>query len=292
MSPDASTRETAVPVRWIHHLQLHGLKIVELLRCVTQEVADSLTKKLFLAAYEASDNVYWQHHANQCEWRSLDGIIEYCPDLLAVCCKSETPHFLIAIRAMAKVPLNRVVIKVKAKKSGIIHEQKITHDHLCTIPIRKALTAIPLKQTSSKGADRNNLGILYIKLAQALDHNGTDLVKGRKVAQIFPPSRTESTPRRQVESWGQYWNTDAIILEKERIKARYYRELVQSAKSLGRPLRMRRLFYRLLSSDLGLTLTFWAENLWDAKGIRNSIAQAQGYDRPICSGERRTVPSL
>jgi len=218
-------------------------------------------------------------------------MIEYCPDVLAVCGESGTTEYLIAIRATAKLHLDRVAIKVKARKSGIIHEQEITQDHLCAIPVRKALTAIPLKPESSKGADRRKLEILYIKLAEAVDHNGIDLVEGRKIAQIFPSTVTDSAPLGHVESWGQYWNTDAIIREKENIKARYYRQLVQSAKNLGRPLTLRRLLYRLFSSDLGLTLTFWAENLWDAQGIRNSIAQAQVDDRPMPRSESGTVPA-
>jgi len=291
MSAEALTRETAVSERWLHRLQFSGRKIVGLLRHVAQNAADSLTKKLFLAAYEASDNAYWRHHASQCEWRSLGGIIEYCPNVLAVRSKNETPDYLIAIRATAKAHLDRVAIKVKVRESGIIYEQEITQAHLCAIPVRKALTAIPLKPKSSQGSDRYKLGILYVKLAEAVDHNGTDLVKGRKIAQIFPSTGTDSAPLRHVEIWGQYWNTDAITLEKENIKARYYRELVQSAKNLGRPLMMRRLFFRLFSSHLGLTLTFWAENLWNAEGIRHSIAKARGYDQPIPRGEGGTVPA-
>ena len=59
---------------------------------------------------------------------------------------------------------------------------------------------------------------------------------------------------------------------KDDIKARYYRELVHSARKLGRPLALRKLAYRLLTGKLGLSLVFWSQNLWDAKGMRASIA--------------------
>ncbi len=275
---------------WTHRLRLGGLKILRILRRVAQAPADRLTKKLFLAAYEASDDAYWRRHATQCEWRSLGGIIEYSPDLLAVPSERAAPVYLIAIRATSNTYLERVAIKVKAKKSGVIHQQEITQNQLCGTPVRKALTAIPLKPKSSKGADWHKLGDLYIKLVGGRGLTMASIwSNGKKIADIFPSTGTDSAPHRQVERWGQYWNIDEINVEKENIKTRCYRELVQSAKQLGRPLTMRRTAYRLLTSHLGLTLTFWSENLWNAEGIRTSIGQAEANDRPIPREKSKTA---
>ena len=289
MPPDAPTSETSAPETWAHLLRLGGFTILRILRRVVRAPADRLTRKLFLAAYEASDDAYWRHHATQCEWRSLDGIIEYSPDLLAVPSEQAAPVYLIAIRATSNTDLERVAIKVKAKKSGIIHQQEITQHQLRGTPVRKALTAIPLKPKSSKVAGWHRLGDIYIKLAQAVDCDGVDLVKGKKIANIFPSTSTDSVPHCQVERWGQYWNIDEINVEKENIKTRCYRELVQSAKQLGRPLTMRRTAYRLLTSQLGLTLTFWSQNLWNAEGVRASIARAEANDLPILSEKSQTA---
>jgi len=289
MSPDAPTSETSVSETWTHLLQPGGLKILRILRRVARAPADRLTKKMFLAAYEASDDAYWRRHATQCEWRSLDGIIEYSPDLLAVPGEGTAPVYLITIRATSNTDLERVAIKVKAKKSGIIHQQEITQNQLCGTPVRKALTAIPLKPKSSKVADWHRLGDIYIKLSEAVDCNGVDLVKGKKIANIFPSTSTDSAPHGQVERWGQYWNVDEINVEKENIKTRCYRELVQSAKQLGRPLTMRRTAYRLLTSQVGLALKFWSQNLWNAEGIRASIARAEANHLPIRSEKSKTA---
>jgi hypothetical protein len=289
MPTDAPTSKTAVCKPRAHHLHLAGLKILHILHRGAQAPADWLTKKLFLAAYEASDDAHWRHHDNLCEWRSLNGIIEYTPDLLAVPSERATPIYLIAIRASSNTYLERVVIKVKAKKSGVIHQQEITQSQLYGTPVCKALTAIPLKPKSSKDGDYQKLGDLYIKLAEAVDCDGVDLVKRKKIADIFPSTSTDAIVNRQVERWGQYWNIDEINVEKENIKTRYYRELVQSARKLGRPLTIRRMAYRLLTSPLGLTLTFWSENLWSAEGIRASVAQAEANDRPVRCKRSRTM---
>jgi len=289
MPSDTPTSKTSVSETWTHRFQLGGLTILRILRRVAQGPADRLTKKLFLAAYEASDDAYWRRNATQLEWRSLGGIIEFSPDLLAVSSERAAPAYLIAIRATSNTDLERVVIRVKAKKAGIIHQQEITQDQLCSTPVRKALNAIPLKPKSSKAADWYKLGDIYIKLAAAADRDGVDLVKGKKIANIFPSTCTDSVPHSQVERWGQYWNVDEINVEKENIKTRCYRELVQSARQLGRPLMMRRTAYRLLTSRLGLALTFWSQNLWNAEGIRAPIAQAEANDRPIRSEQSRTA---
>jgi len=289
MPPDSTSSATPASATWTHHLQLGSLKILRILHRAAQGLVNRLTKKLFLSAYEASDDTYWRRHATQCEWRSLGGIIEYTPDLLAMLSEPADPVYLIAIRATSNTYLERVTIKVKAKKSGVIHQQEITQNQLCGTPVRKALTEIPLTRKSSNGAGWQKLGDLYVKLVEAVDYDGVDLVERKKIADIFPSTCTDSVPHHQVEHWGQYWNIDAINVEKESIKTRYYRELVQSSRNLGRPLTMRRAAYRLLTSHLGLTLTFWSQNIGNAEGIRTSIAQAETNGRSVRSEKSKIV---
>ena len=199
------------------------------------------------------------------------------------------PVYLISIRAASNVRLEQVTIKVKVKKSGFIHQQEITQRHLCDTPVRKALTSIPLKPKLSEGVDRLRLGDIYIRLSKAVDSEGVDMTKGKKIADIFPATGTNSGPHNQVENWGQHWNIEAINLYKDDIKARYYRELVHAARKLGRPLTMRKLAYRLVTGNLGLNLVFWSQNLWDAKGLRASIARAETPERPMGNAKRRTA---
>ena len=283
MSLDASISEASVSAAWMHRLLPGGSKILCILRNVAQAAADTLTKALFLSAYKASDEAYWQRDATRCEWQSLGGIIEYTPALVAVPGEREVPIYVIAIRAASNTDLERVAISVKARKSGVIHQQEITLDKLCSIPVRKALSAIPLKPKSSIDAGWHKLGEIYIKLVQAVNRDGVDLAKGKKIACIFRSTGTDSVLHNQVERWGEYWNIDEINVEKENIKTRCYGKLVQSARKLGRPLTMRRTVYRLLTNHFGLDLIFWSQNLWNAKGIRTSIAQGEAVDWPINS---------
>ena len=273
MSSNASTDDTPESATQIHHSPLDSSRILEILQSAAQVAAGSLTKKLFFAGYQASDEAYWQRHAAQFEWRSLGGIIEYTTDLLAVPGKRAAAVHLIAIRATPDAELRRVIIKVKAKKSGIIHQQKITLNKLSSFPVRKALTAIPFKPKSLESGEWHRLGNIYIKLVEAVDYNGVDLAKGKKIADIFPSTGTDALPDSHIERWGQYWNIDEINAEKENIKTRCYRELVQSARKRGRRLTFRKAAYRLLTSRLGMFLTFWSQNLWNAEGIRIAIAR-------------------
>ncbi len=289
MSPDGLTRETPVSITLTQRLKREKLRILRHLRRIAQSVADVVTRRLFLAAYEVSDDAYWRNCATRHEWRSLGGIIEFSPDFLAVSDERSTPVYLMSIRAASNTDLKRVSIKVKAKKSGVIHEHQITQDSLCGVPVRKALSSIPLKPKSSKGADWHKLGDIYIKLSEAIDSDGVDLVKGKKIADIFPSTGTDSAPHSQVERWGQYWNIDAINVRKDDIKTRYYRELVQSARQLGRPLTLRRMGYRLLTGRLGLAVAFWSQNLWNAEDLRISISRAEADGRLIGDGKRATA---
>ena len=281
MSLDTSISETSVSAAWIHRIQLGGSKILCMLRNVAQAAADTLTKKLFLSVYETCDDAFWRRHSNRCEWQSLGGIIEYTPDLLAVPGERAAPIYVIAIRAASNTDLERVAIRIKTRKSGVIHQQEIMLNKLCSDPVRKALSAIPLKPKLSIDAGWHKLGEIYINLVEAVNCDGVDLAKDKKIAHIFRSTGTDLVLHNQVERWGQYWNLDEITVEKRNIKTRCYRELVQSAKNLGRPMTLRRTAYRLLTNHIGLNLIFWSQNLWNAKGIRTSIEQAGAVDQLI-----------
>ena len=231
------------------------------------------TKKLFLSAYQASDDAHWQRQGTHGSWQSLGGVVEYLPDFLAITQDEEDPVYLLTLRAAPNVDLKRVTVRIKASKAGGIHQQDISVDRLCSIPVRKAITEIPLKPKRSNTTQGHKLGNVYIKLVEAVDNNGFDWVKGRKVAEIFSPTYMGSAHHRYAKRWGRYWNIDEINLAKHQLKTGYYRKLVQSAGQLWRPLRGRRVAYSILASDYGLCLAFWSRNLFGAKGIHASIEQ-------------------
>ena len=202
-------------------------------------------------------------------------------------------HYLMALRAAPNVDLRRVTLKVKVKKSGDIYQQEITIDRLRRIPVRKALTGIPLKPRPKKSVQGRRLGKMYIKVVRAVDGDGVDLIGSRKLTDIFESSYSESPLHCYVGRWGQYWNIDQINLEKQKLRTRCYRRLVQSAGQLWRPLSGRRSLYRILTCDLGLSLAFWSRNLCKAKAIgdatarRGPRAKMLGTDRTRSSGLAR-----
>ncbi len=244
------------------------------IRHLARDSADRLTRLLLLSAYEASDDAYWASQTTRHGWRSLGGVVEYCPDLMAVRQDGGTPVYLLVLRAAPNTELERLTIKLKVKKSGQIHQQRIPIRRLSTVPVRIALSGLPLKPRASYAASGRRFGDIYIKLEQAIDNYGADPVAGRKIAEIFAPGCMHLPPLSYVERWGQYWNIDAINREKERLKTRLYRRLIQSAGKLWRPLRVRRAAHRVLTNRFGLSLVFWSRNLVYARAIRDAIAQA------------------
>ena len=247
---------------------------------VAQKAANYVSKKFFLSAYEASDNAYWQRHGIPSEWQSLGEIVEYVPRFLATAEGDDTPVYLFMLRAAPNLDLKRVKLKIKVRKSGEIHQQTITVDSLCRIPVRMALDDIPLKPkpSSSRGC---KLGNVYIKLVEAVNGDGVDLVAGSKIADIFTPDRMEAPNHRFAKRWGQYWNIDEINLEKNNFKTYCYRRLVQSAGQLWRPLRGRRLVYSIMTGRLGLSLVFWSQNVFDARGIRDAMSDAVTFQKSM-----------
>lgn len=240
-----------------------------------------LTRQLFLEAYEVSDDTFWRQQGQPHRWRSLGGLVEFADDFLAVAQEDGESVYLATFRAAAHADLKRVDLKIKVKKRGAIHEQRIRLDRLTTVPVRKALDGLPLRPKRAKSTSGAKLGDVYIKLVTAIDSDGVDLVKQQKIATIFAPTCTFSSVHRYAKRWGQYWNIDEINRAKQLIKNDWYRRLVQSVGQLWRPLRMRRTAYWLLTNPLALSVTFWSSNLVHAAGLRGAIgAREARAERP------------
>ena len=240
-----------------------------------------LTRRLFLEAYEVSDDTFWRQQAEPHRWRSLGGLVEFADDFLAVAQEEDESVYLATFRAAAHADLKCVVLKIKVKKHGAIHEQRIHLDRLTTVPVRKALDGLPLRPKRAKSNRGAKLGDVYIKLVTAIDSDGVDLVGQQKIATIFGPTCTFSSVHRYARRWGQYWNVDEINRAKQLIKNDWYRRLVQSVGQLWRPLRLRRTAYWLLTNPLALSVTFWSHNLLHARGLRAFIvAREAPAERP------------
>ena len=69
-----------------------------------RRLSDWFTKQLFLSAYEAADDTYWQDHGSQCEWRSLGGLLEYDPNFLTVTAAGGETHYLMTLKAASNQP--------------------------------------------------------------------------------------------------------------------------------------------------------------------------------------------
>lgn len=258
----------------VNRAKPYGTRMRDLVRESAETASAVLTKKLFHDAYKVSDEAYWRSHAEQHEWRSLGGIIEYSPNLLAMPRDGRPPEFVILLRTTSQTALRRLTLKIKVKKSGTIVEQIIRLEHLDQVPARKALSAITAKADSSTTVGRYRLGDVYMKLVEAIDIDGIDRRNGRRIADIFPATASNSEADHDRLRWGQYWNVDLIDFEKENIRSHLYHDLVYSARKLGRPLTARRIAYRLLTSGPALNGTFWTRNLFNATGMRNPGAPA------------------
>lgn len=245
---------------------------------VAEALADKVTRRLFLRAYEISDDAYWRRFEAPQQWQNLGGIVEYSDAFLAVTRDNAEPVYLLSLRAASHAVLRRVSVKLKVKKAGQIYEEIITIDHLDDVPVRKALLEIPLKPKRLNHTKGAKLGDVYIKLREAIDSDGEDLVKGRRIATIFGPTCHVSALDHYEQRWDQFWNTDQITLARQLIKSQWYRRLVQSAGQLWRPLRVRRLLYLMLTNSAALSVQFWAVNLFGAKGLMQQVAESQ---RPV-----------
>jgi hypothetical protein len=236
------------------------------------QVAGWMTRQLFQSAYQHSNHAFWRQPSVSPRWQSLGDLVDFGVELLAVTEHGAKPVYLLTVRSGSHALLRRVKLKVKVKKRGQLYQQTVTIKQLDYMPVRKALNKIPLRPKrlhSNKGV---KLGDVYIKLVEAIDADGEDLVMGRKLATIFGATCTTAATSHYELRWGQYWNVDQINLAKQQIKSLWYRRLVQSAGQLWRPLRLRRLLYWLLSDPLSLSIAFWSGNLFTGSAIAEQVS--------------------
>lgn len=233
--------------------------------------ASWVTRQFFESAYRLSDDAYWHQNPGSPRWQSLGELLDFSVDFLAITQEGEKPVYLLTVRSGSHALLRRVTLKVKVKKRGRLYQQTIKVDNLDFIPVRKALNGIPLRPKRAQSAKGVRLGDVYIKLVEAIDADGDDLVMGQKFATIFGATCTVAAFSQYERRWGQYWNVDQINLAKQHIKNLWYRRLVQSAGQLWRPLRLRRLLYWLLSDPLSLSISFWSSNLFTAGGMAEQV---------------------
>jgi hypothetical protein len=257
---------------------------------VAHRIFEGLARHVFLRAYEVSDDFYWRRYEAPQRWQDLAGIVEYSADFLAVTRDGAEPVYLLTLRAASNAVLQRVRIKLKVKKGGCIHQEELTVDRLDSVPVRQALMEIPLKPKRLKRTKGVKLGDVYIKLVEATDSDGEDLIRGRKIATIFGPTCTVSALDHYEQRWGQYWNIDQMTLARQLIKNLWYRRIVQSAGQLWRPLRLRRGLYWLLTNPAALAVQFWAGNLRSARRLKAQIQQSECAN-PLAAGRPSATQS-
>ena len=260
---------------------------------IIQKTADWITKRVFLDAFIASDEVAWQRDDAAHAWCALGRCVEYSKAFVAIANDARPPVYLAMFKAAVGFRLRRVTVKIKVKQAGVIHEQCITLDDLGRRPVRKALDEIPLKPKRATSKQGTKLGDVYLKLVSAIDEDGVELVQGRKVATIFSPICTVSSLHQYAVRWGQYWNVDEIERAKQLEKNRLYQCLVQSAGQLWRPLRLRRLAFYGLTNPVALSLAFWSRNLVAARELRALLAGQQQLTsmRPVASPHTAFPPA-
>ena len=246
------------------------------------------TKKLFLAAYEASDADYWQRRQKEGNWLSLGGILEYDTEVMAAAQEGQAPICLMTLRAASRLELQHATVKIKFKRSGVVCQQILRIDHFGELPVRKALRGIPVRLSATQKISGRRFGDVYIKLTEAVTHGGIDLASGRKVARIFRPTATDVPLHHYARRWGQYWNICAIHREQEELRDQWFRKLVLPAKQLWRPLRSRRAAFRLMTNPISLSLAFWLQNLFDAEQFRCSLAGEYDPSPQVAAGRAKS----
>jgi hypothetical protein len=255
---------------------------------MSNQAAGWVTRQLFQSAYRLSDDAFWQQRQEQTRWQSLGELVDFCVDFMAVTQEGAKPVYLLTLRSGSHALLRRVTVKVKVKKRGKLYQQSITVDNLGYMPVRKALNGIPLRPKRLHSTKGVKLGDVYIKLVEAIDADGEDVILGQRFASIFAATCTVSSLSHYELRWGQYWNVDQINLAKQQIKNFWYRRLVQSAGQLWRPLRFRRLLYWLLSGPLSLSISFWSGNLFSATALADQLdpGKPPEFSRTRCETAR------
>lgn len=236
-----------------------------------------ITRKLFLSAYQASDEYYWQHNGIGAYWRALGPYLEYDTHLASIFSNENMPLSYISVRARGSNHLKKVTIKFTAKGNLVSYQDTIVFCDVGEVPVIKALPSIPLKSMwVARGGIRTPYENVQIEIVELCDDDGVNLLEGRTTADSFNPTYTEILNSEFVEYWGYYWNMDEINWQKQEVKDSIYMRLLFPVDRPWRPLRVlhpRSILFWILANKFSLALIFWSRNLVYGKQIRNAIAK-------------------
>lgn len=240
---------------------------------VLNQLSESIERRLFLAAYRASNTAHWLRQPEHAGWRPLGRLIEYDTQMMTLDSDDGEPLCLLNLRSRRGHSYDRVTLKISVKKAGTIHQDTVTVRQLDRSPATVALPALPVKRGPSGRPHSRPFADVFIKLVSVIDHKGEEFVTGKKIADIFRPSFSDCRADQFVVRWGRCWNTVEIERQKQELRNRWFLRLVKSAGQLWRPLTLRRAAFRILASPPALALTFWSRNLFDGRGLRSALAE-------------------
>ena len=236
-----------------------------------------LSQRLFLAAYDASNDYYWQRQGAQAGWRRLGGLIECNAHLFGVFSNAGVPNYLLAIRAVPGTPLKRVEIVVKAKNSLTSRKARIVIEDLGKVPATCELPSLPPPVVPLNGNAVEPYETIHLLLVEAVSERGAHLAMGKKIMGRLTPAYRESLTEEFVARWGRYWHVGLINEEKQRLKSHLFGKIVLPAGQLWRPLTIRRSIFNLLTNELALSLAFWSRNLVNARQMRNALLTGEEH---------------
>lgn len=244
----------------------------------SKTITNTLSRSLFLDAYQVSDERYWQQQTSKASWQDLRGYVEFDTHIISAPQRNGKSSLLIAVRAVQGRRFKRVKLSIAAKHNGVVYQDTLDIQNLTEKPILVGLPDICCK-VSPRGRDHAVLvgGSLFIKLQEAVNSYDESVHGFKKTAEIFRPVVVKAQRGEFVERWGRFWSTALIEQEKQAIKNRSYYRLVKSAGQLSRPLRTRRTLHELLTIRPFLTLAFWNENLGTAKHLRGAVAGPKDF---------------
>jgi len=231
-------------------------------------------QKLFLNAYQASDEYYWQLNKIGASWKNIGNDIEYDTYLATIFSNGLPPLSYIAIRSSSSL-YKKITLKLEAEGPFATYQEIIIIHNLNEKPVIKALPSIPLKSMwVARGGIMIPYGRVHIEVIEQINNKNQDVLEGKKIEDYFNPSYTEILNSEFVKRWGYYWNVDEINWQKQYMKDYFYMMLIFSAghpwKSLN-SFNPRFILFKILTNKLSLSIAFWSKNLIYGKQIRDSI---------------------
>ena len=214
-----------------------------------------LRGNLFLANYQRSDADYWQQHRWAGQWRPLGRLLMYRSVLIGM--RSDaTMMLLFTLQATQGWKLKLARLELTIKRNGNINRQMLVVRNLEDKAATVALQDIMIDMGPLEPLERASMGQVLIKLLELRDSEGNDVL-GRKKVTLFKPMIEIYNGREFKRLRGKYWNVELIRAEKHRLKNEWYRRLVKPAGQLWRPLRVRRVLYRIVTNEWALSIQYW-----------------------------------